>query len=260
MSKRMPALFVGHGDPMLALKDNDNTRNLKKTGEYIIDTYGKPKAILIVSAHWYKGATYVQSDPKPKQVFDMYGFPKELYEVKYEPAGYKPLTDLALERLDTLVSVNDEWGIDHGVWTPLVHLFPKADIPVVELSVNGRLDPEGSFLMGRVLGSLRDEGYLVMGSGNVVHNLREVDWNNPKGTYMADEFDRYIKEAILAKDYQKVIDYKQHKYAKYAVPTPDHYLPIVYMCGAGENNKVTVFNDMRELGSMSMTSYLFEDE
>ena len=255
---KLPALFVGHGDPMIALKDNENTRTFARIGEYILNKYEKPRAILMISGHWYKNETYIQSTSTPQQIFDMYGFPDELYQVEYQVEGYSPLTKRIQDMLGEHVKINDEWGIDHGAWTVLKHMFPKQDIPVVQLSVNARLDEQGSFLLGQLLQELREEGILIMGSGNVVHNLREVDWHNLKGTYMADAFDFYIKDAILQKEYEKVIHYKEHKYAKYAVPTNDHFLPLLYILGACLNDHVTVFNENRELGSMSMTSYLFE--
>lgn len=258
---KMPVIFVGHGSPMIAISHNEHTEELKKVGDYVLKTYGKPKAILMISGHWYQNDFYIQTDEHPKQIYDMYGFPKELYEVKYEVEGYRPLSDAVMKRMtDKLVSVNNEWGIDHGTWSVLVHMFPKADIPVVQLSVNARLSPEGSYKLGALLSDLREEGYLIMGSGNVVHNLRQVDWENPKGNYMSDGFDDYIKEAILNREDDKVINYKDHKYAAYAVPTPDHFLPLIYMLGASQGDSAKVFNNYRELGSMAMTSYLFESK
>jgi 4,5-DOPA dioxygenase extradiol len=258
---KMPVIFVGHGSPMIAITHNEHTEELKRVGDYVLKTYGKPKAILMISGHWYQNDFFIQTDEHPKQIYDMYGFPNELYEVKYEVDGYRPLSDEVIKRMgDKLVSVNNDWGIDHGTWSVLVHMFPKADIPIVQLSVNARLNAKGSYLTGELLSDLREEGYLIMGSGNVVHNLREVDWENPKGNYMSDGFDAYIKEAILKRDDEKVINYSSHKYASYAVPTPDHFLPLVYMLGASQGDHATVFNDYRELGSMAMTSYLFESK
>ena len=135
---RMPVIFSGHGSPMVALEHNDVTEGMAKTGRSVIQTYGKPKAILAISAHWYTDGTFVQSDEKPRQVYDMYGFPKELYEVKYPVSGNAELTDAVLSLLGGTVSVDNSWGIDHGTWTVFVHMFPDADIPVVQLSVNGR--------------------------------------------------------------------------------------------------------------------------
>lgn len=255
---KFPAVFIGHGSPMLALENNMKTLTLKKMGDYILKTYGKPKAILMVSAHWYQNDTFVSCAKEPKQINDMYGFPDELYALKYPVKGDPELAEKVVKMLPGIASINNDWGIDHGVWTPLIHMFPKADIPIVEMSVNARLDAKGSYLVGQVLGDLREQGYLVMGSGNVVHNLRETDWNNPHGSKQADAFDTYIHDAITRKDYDAVIDYKSHPDSRYAVPTPDHFLPLLYVLGAAGQDDVKVFNYFRELGSMSQTCYLFE--
>lgn len=254
---KFPAVFIGHGSPMLALENNMKTLTLKKMGDYIIKTYGKPKAILMVSAHWYQNDTFVSSSKTPKQIYDMYGFPDELYALKYRVQGDPELAKKVVEMLPGIARVNNEWGIDHGVWTPLIHMFPNGDIPIVEMSVNARLDAKGSYLVGQVLGNLRDE-YLVMGSGNVVHNLRAVEWDNTHGSKQADAFDTYIHDAIMKKDYEAVINYKSHPDSDYAVPTPDHFLPLLYVLGAAGHDEAKVFNYFRELGSMSQTCYLFE--
>lgn len=255
---KMPAVFVGHGSPMIALYDNPITRTYHELGEKIIEKYGKPKAILMVSAHWFTGGTFIQSAQHPKQIYDMYGFPQELYEVKYEPEGSMELTKEVESILGEEVSVNDTWGIDHGTWTVLVHMFPKADIPVVQLSVNRWMDAEESYEMGKKLASLRDKGYLLMGSGNVVHNLRMVEWDNKGGSPAADRFDAYIREAVEKREDEKVIHFENHPDAAYAVPTPDHYLPLLYVLGASEGEKPEVFNNVRDLGSMAMTGFAFE--
>ena len=135
----MPVIFSGHGDPMIALRDDEVTRGMKKVGDKIIEKYGKPKAILSISAHWYVKGTFIQTAEQPKQIYDMYGFPKELYELKYPVKGFKSLFDRVIELLGIKVKINNEWGIDHGTWTVLIHMFPKADIPVVELSVDSKL-------------------------------------------------------------------------------------------------------------------------
>ena len=135
---KLPSLFVGHGSPMIALEDSQITENFKQIGDYIIDTYGKPKAILAISAHWFTRGSFCQDDENPRQIYDMYGFPQELYEVKYPAKGDKMLAEKIQKLLsDEGIRINNEWGIDHGTWTVLVHMFPKADIPIVQLSVNG---------------------------------------------------------------------------------------------------------------------------
>ena len=255
--EKMPVIFVGHGDPMIALKINEMTETLKKVGKDIIEKHGEPKAILCISAHWYTKDTFIQSTEIPNQVYDMFGFPNELYEVKYPVKGSKELTKDVEKILGNEVKINDDWGIDHGTWTVLVHMFPEAKIPVVQLSVNANLSANKAYKLGEKLAKLREKGYLIVGSGNIVHNLRKIEWDNPKGTQEADKFDRYILENISKREDEKVIKYEEHEYSNYAVPTPDHFMPILYILGASQGEKPYIFNEMRELGSLSMTSYAF---
>ena len=255
--EKMPVIFVGHGDPMIALKINEMTETLKKIGKDIIEKYGEPKAILCISAHWYTKDTFIQSTEIPNQVYDMFGFPNELYEVKYPVKGSKELTKDVEKILGNEVKINDDWGIDHGTWTVFVHMFPEAKIPVVQLSVNANLSANKAYKLGEKLAKLREKGYLIVGSGNIVHNLRKIEWDNSKGTQEADKFDRYILENISKREDEKVIKYEEHEYSNYAVPTPDHFMPILYILGASQGEKPYIFNEMRELGSLSMTSYAF---
>ena len=255
--EKMPVIFVGHGDPMIALKINEMTETLKKIGKDIIEKHGEPKAILCISAHWYTKDTFIQSTEIPNQVYDMFGFPNELYEVKYPVKGSKELTKDVEKILGNEVKKNDDWGIDHGTWTVSVHMFPEAKIPVVQLSVNANLSANKAYKLGEKLAKLREKGYLIVGSGNIVHNLRKIEWDNPKGTQEADKFDRYILENISKREDEKVIKYEEHEYSNYAVPTPDHFIPILYILGASQGEKPYIFNEMRELGSLSMTSYAF---
>ena len=259
MMKRMPTLFVGHGSPMMALEHTETTSTFQAIGKNIINNYGKPKAILAISAHWYTDGTYIQSAENPKQIYDMYGFPQELYEVVYPAKGDSSLTKDVQQVLGDAVSINDTWGIDHGMWTVLVHMFPDASIPVVQLSINKYLSPKEAYELGEKLQSLRDEGYLIMGSGNIVHNLRRLEWENPSGTPATIEFDQYIANAVLENDINTIINYSDHPQASYAVPTPDHYLPLIYLLGASEGTKPTVFNQTYNTGSLSMTGFIFED-
>ena len=255
---KMPVVFSGHGDPMIALRNDNVTEGMKETGKKILEQYGKPKAILAVSAHWYTRGTFIQTAEEPKQVYDMYGFPRELYEVKYPVKGCADLSDRVLELLGDKVSVNNDWGIDHGTWTVLVHMFPEADIPVVQLSVDGTLPHEELYAIGQKLSALREEGYLIFGSGNIVHNLRRVEWDNPNGTEMTETFNQYIIEAVEAQEKDKVIHYENGPEASYAVPTPEHYLPIIYCLGAANGEQAEVFNDVCNLGSMAMTGFLWK--
>jgi 4,5-DOPA dioxygenase extradiol len=255
--KRMPVIFSGHGSPMIAISDNEITHEMRRVGREVIEKYGKPKAILSISGHWFTDGTYVQSAGEPRQIYDMYGFPKELYDVKYPVTGCAALTKSVQTALGDAVSVNDTWGIDHGTWTVLVHMFPDADIPVVQLSVNKHLSGQQSFELGTKLQGLRDEGYLIFGSGNVVHNLMRVDWNNDGGTDATVRFNDYITDAIISGNSGPVIRYGTHPDAGYTVPTPDHYLPLLYCLGAAGDDHAEVFNKVCDLGSMAMTGFIW---
>lgn len=257
-AKRMPVVFAGHGSPMLALADDEVARGLRAAGERIVGKFGKHKAMLAVSAHWYKPGTLVQSDPSPRQVFDMYGFPPELYQVEYPVAGCPELSGRVQGLLGNRVSVDDSWGIDHGTWTVLVHMFPEADVPVVQLSVDSTLPPEELYGIGKALSSLRDEGYLVFGSGNVVHNLGLVDWDWPNSASPETlAFNADIIARVTSGDVEGVLGYRDLPHAPYAVPTPDHFLPLIYLLGAADGDSAEAFNDVCNLGSMAMIGFLF---
>lgn len=254
--KRLPVVFAGHGSPMLALEHTAQTEMLHHIGSRIIEGYGEPKAILAVSAHWYTRGTWIQSQEEPRQVYDMYGFPKELYEVKYPVKGYPDLSQ-KVQALVPTVKVSDDWGIDHGTWTVLIHMFPKTQIPVVQLSVNGAESHRYAYDLGKQLEPLRDEGILIFGSGNIVHNLSRVEWDNEGGTKEADEFDAYIVDAVTNGRDENVISYETHPLSTYAAPTPDHFLPLLTTLGAAGESKPDVFNSIRNLGSISMTSFIW---
>lgn len=268
-NKTMPAVFVGHGSPMLALDHDAITQTLGELGRKIIADFGRPRAILMVSAHWYKNRNLVQRTEQPRQVFDMYGFPEELYQVSYQPKGCAELSDAVLAIPGLQATVDNSWGIDHGTWTPLVHMFPGATIPIVQLSVNGVIGAQGCYDLGRLLAPLRREGYLLMGSGNVVHNLRRVNWHSDHGSAEAEAFNRYITEAVERRDDNAIIHYADHPQARYAVPTADHFLPLLYMLGATAGDVATsegktptaaqplVFNNTCNLDAIAMTGYAF---
>lgn len=171
---KLPVIFAGHGSPMIALEDNELTKEFQKIGERVVSEFEKPKAILSFSAHWFTRGTYVQSDPEPRQVYDMYGFPKELYEVQYHPKGCQELTDDILALLPD-ISINDDWGIE---------------------------GPQNAYDIGKALAPLREKGYLLLGSGNIVHNLRRLEWDNPNGSPQADRFDAFIT-GLVKKERQR---------------------------------------------------------
>jgi 4,5-DOPA dioxygenase extradiol len=255
--KRMPAVFAGHGSPMLALENNEMTASLQNLGKRILKEFGKPKGIIVISAHWYTRGSFVQSEEDPKQVYDMYGFPKKLYDFQYPVKGSPELAEKVKELLKGKVQVSNDWGIDHGTWTVLCHMFPDANIPVVQLSVNGIVSPGENYEIGKALETLRDDGYLILGSGNVVHNLRMLEWDNPNGSEKAVRFNNYIKENVKARNDQAAVDFYNHPDAEYAAPSPEHFLPLLYILGASQNEKPEIFNDISSHGSLSMTGYAF---
>lgn len=256
MSERIPVLFVGHGSPMNAIEDNEYSREWAKIGKQII----KPTAILAISAHWFTKGTKITDAPKPKVVYDMYGFPEALYRIVYQPDGSPELAHETMSLISGEVKIDNSWGIDHGTWSVLCKMFPKADIPVFQLSVDADADAETHFKIGRELSSLRDKGVMIFGSGNVVHNLSRVNWDMDGGYNWALDFDGYIKDKIVAGQYDDVLDYsKAGPSATIAVNTSEHFNPLLYVLGASDKrDKLTVFNDSCTLGALSMTSYLFE--
>ena len=258
MIKRMPVLFVGHGSPMNAIEDNPFSRGWSALGEAL----ERPKAILSVSAHWFTRGTKVNDSPTPSMIYDMYGFPEELYQLKYPAAGSPELAYRARTLIGEFVSIDNNWGLDHGTWSVLRRVFPKADIPIVQLSVNAMLTPAEHYAIGQQLRALREEGVLIFGSGNVVHNLSRVDWRMNDGQPWAQEFDQYIHQAILSGDYDSVLHYNRvGEAAQLSVPSIDHFAPLLYVLGASDaDDSISVFNAYCTLGSMSMTSYLFSDQ
>ena len=256
MEEKMPVIFAGHGSPLNAIEDNEYSRGWQAMAQQT----PRPRAILSISAHWYTEGTLVCGSEKPKVVNDMYGFPKELYEVNYIAPGDPQLAGRVAELLGGAVRKDDSWGIDHGSWAVLCKMWPVHDIPVVQLSVNRNMSAREHFDLGIKLRSLRREGVLIMGSGDVVHNLRLVDWEMAKGCDWAEQFDHYIRDKILARNYDDVINYASAgEAAKKSVPTPEHYYPLLCVLGASEEeDKISVFNDSCTLGAISMTSYMFK--
>jgi 4,5-DOPA dioxygenase extradiol len=250
---RMPIVFVGHGSPMNAIEDNRFTKGWKEIGKKI----PRPKAILSISAHWETKGTRVNNSLKPKQIYDFYGFPSELYEVVYDVAGDEELANRIREMLGDQVTVDNSWGIDHGTWSVLSKVYPKADVPVVQVSLNYDMSPIDHFELGKKLSVLRDEGYLIFGSGNIVHNLGRIDWSLEGGNRWADEFDEMVMKHIQTGEYESLIEFGTGRILP--VPTREHYLPLLVCLGAvGEEDIVEIFNESRVLGSISMTSYLFK--
>jgi 4,5-DOPA dioxygenase extradiol len=261
-TEKTPVLFVGHGSPMNAIEDNEFSRGWRTVGKTIL----KPNAILCISAHWETKGTQVTAMEKPKTIHDFGGFPKELFEVQY-PAPGNP--ELAKETQGmvrkTGIALDEKWGLDHGCWSVLKHLYPNADVPVVQLSLDYYQEAQFHYDLARELAPLRNKGILIIGSGNMVHNLRMVAWDKldaPEYGYeWAFEANNKMKKFILARDYKALIDYQSQGDAfNLAIPTPDHYLPLLYALALREKNEgVSLFNDKLVGGSLSMTSLKIGD-
>ena len=249
----MPAAFLGHGNPMNALETNRYPEAWRVFGESV----PRPRAILVISAHWYTNATAVTAMPRPRTIHDFYGFPQQLFDVEYPAPG---LPELAYQVADvvhpTWVGRDiDSWGIDHGTWSVLLHAFPQADIPVVQLSLNAFKGADQHLELGRKLAPLRDDGVLVVGSGNVVHNLRAVDYRMPDGAYdWAERFDDASREVLL-EDPARIATLDGHPDFANAVPTPDHYLPLLYIAGLADGRPLDLLVDGHAAGSISMAAY-----
>lgn len=252
---RFPALFIGHGSPMNAVENNEYSRKWAE----IAGLFPKPKAVLSISAHWYTNGTRINDMPHPKIIYDFYGFPEALYQVQYPADGSPELAKSAIGSIQRPVTVDHDWGIDHGTWSVLSKMYPQADIPVVQLSIDRNAGAEESFQIGRDLRVLRDKGVLILGSGNVVHNLSQVAWDLAGGYPWADEFDQYVKQNVIGKRYEELIHYHHAgKSAERAFTTPEHFYPLLYVLGAShESDALKIVNDSRAMGSLSMTSYLF---
>lgn len=251
----MPAAFIGHGSPMNALEHNRYTEAWQNFGASI----PKPKAILVISAHWYVNITAVTAMPRPRTIHDFYGFPQPLFDVQYNAPGDPDIAQRIVDVVKpTYVGMDlDSWGIDHGTWSVLTHMFPDADIPVLQLSINADQPYSYHFELGAKLHTLRSEGVLILGSGNVVHNLRMLDWSSPgKGTAWAHRFDDDVR-AVMTNDSNELARIGSHQDFSLAVPTPDHFLPLAYIAGlsaaAGVSARTIV--DGYEMGSLSMTAY-----
>lgn len=261
-SPRMPLVFFGHGSPMIALETNDTSRAWAEIAAAI----PRPKAILCVSAHWETQVTAVTAMTAPKTIHDFGAtFPKALFDMQYPAPGDPALARRVAELLaPTPVALDDgQWGLDHGAWSVLVKIFPKADIPVIQLGLDGGLSPAGRFDIGRQLTPLRDEGVLIMGSGNIVHNLPKMDWGAQTGPGFdwAVRFTDAIREAIANDQPERVIDFAGlGRDAEWAAPTPEHFWPLLYVLGArGPNDRARFVNDTIEYGSLGMTTVVLED-
>ncbi len=250
---RMPALFIGHGSPMNVLEDNRYTQAWRKLG----DTLPRPKAILAVSAHWYTRGTAVTAMENPKTIHDFGGFPDALYQQVYPALGSPALAKRITEQLAPLevIQDHDDWGLDHGTWGVLIKMYPDADIPVVQLSIDGTQPAAFHYELGKKLAELRDEGVMIVASGNVVHNLRKIKWQGETSPYSwATSFEQFVKENLTygGPDHP-LVNFMAQEGAIEACPTPEHYLPLLYVLGAWNGSEpISVPVDGIESGSLSM--------
>jgi 4,5-DOPA dioxygenase extradiol len=253
--QRMPVLFIGHGSPMNGIEDNEFSQRWKKMATEI----PTPKAVLVVSAHWFTRGTHITAMDHPETIHDFGGFPKALFDVQYPAPGDPKLArETASFVHSTTVGLAHDWGLDHGTWTVVRHMYPEATIPVLQLSIDYSKGPQYHYTLAGELEGLRKKGVLIIGSGNMVHNLRLVSWDMIQGGGYdwANEMNDKFKTLILNGDYSSLIAYEQlGKEAMLAIPTPEHYLPLLYSLALQEKNEtISFFNDKAIGGSLTMTS------
>jgi 4,5-DOPA dioxygenase extradiol len=254
---KMPVLFVGHGSPMNAIENNEFSQSWRALGK----TIPVPKAVLCISAHWETRGTFVTAMANPPTIHDFGGFPKELYDIQY-PAPGKP--ELANEVKDTVlkteVALDEKWGLDHGAWSVIRNIYPEANIPVVQLSLNYDMTPQAHYSLAKELNSFRNKGVLIIGSGNIVHNLGRIAWDHAGDPEYGYDWALYandiIKKLILSNNHKELINYQTlGREVQMAVPSPEHYLPLLYALALKEENEqISLFNDKAIMGSLTMTS------
>ena len=249
----MPVLFIGHGAPTNALEKNEFTLIWENLAKKI----SKPKALLCLSAHWLKEGSAITAMKKPKTIHDFYGFPPPLYQLSYPAPGSPQLAKSIQKRIKTVsLQLDQEWGLDHGTWSVLMHMYPQADIPVLQISLDYLLPLEKMFKLGQELASLRQEGILIIGSGNLVHNLMVMQPGS-KPYPWAVQFDQFVKENIKKGNYEQLLQYATHPAALKAHPTNDHLLPLFYILVAAGKDQPQFFNEKIEYGSVSMRCVVF---
>lgn len=252
-TEKQPLLFLGHGSPMNAIESNQFSESWKQIGKNL-----SPKAIVVVSAHWETSGTQVFSGSKNKIIYDFYGFPQELYSVQYSAPSNSQLAKSIAQKNST-IALSEAWGLDHGAWSVLVNAFPKGDIPVIQLSLNKNLSIKDHFELAKELKFLRDQGVLVIGSGNIVHNLRVLQWSNPAPYDWANDIQSKILDIVKNHDYEKLVELSKDSNFIKAHPTIEHYLPLIYTFGlADKNEEIITFTPTVEMGSISMASFLIK--
>jgi len=260
-TEKMPVLFLGHGSPMNAIEDNEFVHSWRELGKSL----PRPNAILCVSAHWETAGTFVTAMEKPKTIHDFGGFPKALYDVQYPAPGSPELAQEAKNIIrKSEVGLDDKWGLDHGCWSVVKHLYPLADVPVIQMSLDYYRSPQYHYDLAKELAPLRKKGVLIVGSGNIVHNLGMVAWDKLNtdnyGFDWAIEAKEKMKKFIITDDHKSLIDYKsQGREFSLSIPTPEHFLPLLYVLALkDENENVSFLNDKAVAGSLAMTSIKIE--
>lgn len=253
-TEKMPIFFVGHGSPMNAIEENEFVQGWRNAA---INS-PIPNAIICISAHWETKGTFVTAMKNPKTIHDFGGFPKALYEVEYPAPGNPILAEIIKNEVKTTnLELDYDWGLDHGTWSVLKHFYPKANIPILQISLDYTKPAKYHFELSKELSRLRSKGIMIVGSGNIVHNLRLIDWRNLNGGFdWANEADKGLKELILNEEYNKLFDItSQGEIYKLSVPSPEHYNPLMYILGLKEKGEnLSFFNDKTVMGSLSMTS------
>lgn len=251
---RMPALFVGHGSPMNAIEDNVFARGWRDLAARL----PRPKAILCVSAHWETRGVFVCAEPQPRTIHDFHGFPQALFAVRYPAAGAPALAQRIADMIKSAtVNTTRAWGLDHGAWSVLAVMYPRADVPVVQLSLDTAQPGAFHYAIGRELGALREEGVLILGSGDIVHNLRLLDFRDPRPPDWAERFDTAVRQRVAENRFEELLDWHAlGRDAELSVPTPEHYLPLLYVLGARRAGDAASFHNVGYFGPVSMTSVL----
>ncbi len=249
---RMPALFVGHGSPLNAIEGSEFSRAWAELGQSL----PRPKAVLCISAHWQTLGTWIIAMPQPRTIHDFYGFPQAMFDFAY-PASGCPALAAKIQTAMPLIQLDREWGLDHGSWSVLCHMFPNADIPVLQLSLDRGLSPRQHYQLGQALRWLRAEGVLIVGSGNIVHNLQAVIWRDTAHDW-AVAFAERVKQLIAERDHQALVRYPEIAGSTLAIPTDEHFLPLLYILGLqDETEEAKFWTDKTTLGAISMLSVQF---
>ena len=254
-----PVIFFGHGSPMNAIEQNQWTVGWQ---QLVADLTGarRPKAILMISAHWYGPGLKITAQQTPETIHDFGGFPPALFATQYPAPGDPALAAAIIGQLQPVeISADHRWGFDHGSWSVLCHAFADADIPLLQLSIDSRHPPAWHFALGQQLAFLREQGVLILGSGNIVHNLAKIDWQDGVPHALAQQFAEFARKALRERDWPALVNYQtQGAAAQFAVPHPDHYLPLLYVAGASsQSDPMTISNDALTYGSLDMLSVRF---